>query len=43
MEALGTLEWDQVHGRAVVSEPIAEVMVKEGDAVQVGDTLFELT
>ncbi len=42
MEALGTLEWDQVHGRAVVSEPIAEIMAQEGDAVEAGQAILRL-
>ncbi|MGI9471158.1 MAG: HlyD family secretion protein [Rubripirellula sp.] len=42
MEALGTLEWDQVHGRAVVSEPISEIMVKEGEMVAEGKPILRL-
>ena len=40
--ALGTLEWDQVHGRAVASQPIVELLVKEGDTVKRGQPLLRL-
>ena len=40
--ALGTLEWDQVHGRAVVSQPIVEIMVKEGESVEQGQAILRL-
>lgn len=41
-EALGTLEWDRVNGRAIQSEVIAEVFVTEGDVVAVGAPLLRL-
>lgn len=41
-EALGTLEWDRVNGRAIQSEVIAEVFVKEGDAVAIDTPLLRL-
>lgn len=40
--ALGTLEWDQVNGRAIASEAIVEIFVKEGDRVEVGAPLLRL-
>ncbi len=40
--ALGTLEWDRVNGRAVVSEPIIEIFVREGDRVEAGAPLLRL-
>lgn len=41
-EALGTLEWDLVNGRAVSSMPIVEVFVREGDDVAAGAPLLQL-
>lgn len=41
-KGLGTLEWDQVHGRAVVSEPIVEIYAKEGDRLKKGDRILQL-
>lgn len=41
-EALGTLEWDQVQARAIVSQPIVEVLAKEGDTVASGQALLRL-
>ena len=41
-EALGTLEWDRVNGRAVASETITRLHVAEGDAVTSGQPLLEL-
>lgn len=41
-EALGTLEWDRINGRAVTSEPIVEVLVKEGQQVKQGAPLIKL-
>ena len=41
-EALGTLEWDRVNGRAIQSEVIVEVFVAEGDVVAVGAPLLRL-
>ena len=35
-EALGTLEWDRINGRAVASETIVEITAKEGDQVSAG-------
>ncbi len=42
LQALGTLEWDRVEGRAVVSEPILEILVKEGDRVEAGQPLVRI-
>jgi len=42
MEALGTLEWDRVNGRAVASEAIVELQAREGDEVGAGDALLRL-
>lgn len=41
-KALGTLEWDRINGRAVSSENITEVYVKEGDWVTKGQPLLKL-
>lgn len=41
-QALGTLEWDRVNGRAIASETIVEVYVKEGQMVEKGQSLVEL-
>lgn len=40
--ALGTLEWDRVNGRAIASEAITQLYVKEGQAVQAGEPLLQL-
>ena len=40
--ALGTLEWDRVNGRAVVSEPIVEILAREGDEVTEGQPLVRI-
>ena len=40
--ALGTLEWDRVNGRAIASEPITELHVKQGDKVTRGQPLLQL-
>jgi HlyD family secretion protein len=39
---LGTLEWDRIAIPAEVSEPITQVMVKEGDLVKEGQLLMTL-
>lgn len=39
---LGTLEWDRIAIPAEVSEPITQVLVKEGDIVQAGQVLLTL-
>lgn len=41
-EALGTLEWDRVNGRAIQSEVIVELFVTEGDIVAIGTPLLRL-
>lgn len=41
-QALGTLEWDRITLPATASEPILEISVHEGDAVQAGDLLLRL-
>ena len=41
-QALGTLEWDRVNGRAVVSETIVDIFVKEGQRVEAGQALVKL-
>ena len=43
MEALGTLEWDRVNGRAVASEAIVGVLAREGDEVAAGAPLSNPT
>ena len=40
--AMGTLEWDRVNGRAVASEVIAALHVREGDEVTRGQALLQL-
>ena len=42
VEALGTLEWDRVNGRAVASEAIVEMFAHEGDRVAAGAPLLKL-
>lgn len=39
---LGTLEWDRIAVPAEVSEPITQIRVSEGDAVQAGQLLLTL-
>ena len=39
---LGTLEWDRIAVPAEVSEPITQILVKEGDLVQVHQLLLTL-
>ncbi|MEM7144157.1 MAG: hypothetical protein AAF591_03415 [Verrucomicrobiota bacterium] len=39
---MGTLEWDRVNGRAVVSEPIVELMAREGEWVEAGQPLLQI-
>jgi len=39
---LGTLEWDRVAVPAEVSEPITQILVKEGDTVQANQPLLTL-
>jgi len=39
---LGTLEWDRIAIPAEVSEPITQVLVKEGELVQEGQLLMTL-
>lgn len=41
-QALGTLEWDRVNGRAIASETIVEIYVKEGDWVTKNQPLLAL-
>jgi HlyD family secretion protein len=41
-KALGTLEWDRLNGRAVSSETITEIYVKEGDSVEAHQALLKL-
>lgn len=41
-EALGTLEWDRVNSRAVASEVITQISVKQGDFVSKGTLLLKL-
>ena len=41
-QALGTLEWDRVNGRAEASEVIVELFVAEGDRVSEGQPLLQL-
>jgi HlyD family secretion protein len=41
-DALGTLERDRIELTAEASEPIAEIAVREGDSVQVGQALLRL-
>jgi len=41
-QALGTLEWDRVNGRALVSEVITDVFVREGEVVDAGRPLLKL-
>lgn len=41
-QALGTLEWDRITLPATASEPVLEIAVSEGDAVQAGDLLVQL-
>lgn len=40
--ALGTLEWDRVNGRAMVSEVITDIYVTEGEVVAAGHPLLKL-
>ncbi len=40
--ALGTLEWDRVNGRAMVSEVIVNIYATEGEVVEVGRPLLKL-
>ena len=40
-EALGTLEWDRINGRAVVSEVITNVFVKRGIFVKKGTPILQ--
>lgn len=40
--ALGSLEWDRVNGRAIASEAITELYVKQGDKVTRGQPLLQL-
>jgi HlyD family secretion protein len=40
--SIGTLEWDRVELIAEVSEPIVEILVKEGTQVYKGDSLLHL-
>jgi HlyD family secretion protein len=40
--ALGTLEWDRINGRAVASENITHIFVKEGDYVSKGQALLKI-
>lgn len=40
--ALGTLEWDRVELVAETSEPVLEIAVREGDAVDAGAVLLRL-
>ena len=40
-QALGTLEWDRVNGRAPVSEVITEIFVSEGEVVSRGAALLQ--
>lgn len=42
LQALGTLEWDRVNGRAVASEPILEILARQGDLVSSGQPLLRL-
>ncbi|HSE12395.1 MAG TPA: HlyD family efflux transporter periplasmic adaptor subunit [Rudaea sp.] len=39
---LGTLEWDRIAVTAEVSEPITQILVKEGDLVEAGQLLMTL-
>lgn len=41
-QALGTLEWDRVNGRALVSEVITDIYVREGNVVAAGSPLLKL-
>ncbi len=41
-QAFGTLEWDRVNGRAMVSEVITDVYVEEGVLVEPGTPLLKL-
>ncbi|NWK56071.1 HlyD family efflux transporter periplasmic adaptor subunit [Verrucomicrobiaceae bacterium N1E253] len=41
-EALGTLEWDRINGRAVDSETIVEIYAKEGEPVERGQKILKL-
>lgn len=41
-QAVGTLEWDRVELIAEVSEPILELLVKEGNPVEAGQPLVRL-
>ena len=41
-QALGTLEWDRLNGRAVASEVITDIYVNEGDLVIQGQALLKL-
>lgn len=41
-QALGTLEWDRVHSRAVASEVITQISVHQGDFVSKGTLLLQL-
>lgn len=41
-EALGTLEWDRVNSRAVASEVITGISVKQGELVSTGALLLQL-
>ena len=41
-EALGTLEWDRVNSRAVASEVISELFVRQGEKVSRGTVLLQL-
>ena len=40
-EALGTLEWDVIRGRAPAAEMITEVYVREGETVEAGQPLLQ--
>lgn len=41
-QALGTLEWDRLNGRAVASEVITEIYAQEGDRVKAHQALIKL-
>ena len=41
-QALGTLEWDRVNGRVLVSEVITDVYVRAGEVVAAGHPLLKL-
>lgn len=40
--AVGTLEWDRMELVAEASEPIVELVVREGDRVKQGDVILRL-